>query len=68
MQLQLGTDYNFSLASTSKCERGFSKHNWVKSDRIIQVELETLNTLMRVSLYTLPMKIWIELEFLTLGN
>ena len=31
-QLRFGTDYNFGLASTIICERGFSKQNRVKSD------------------------------------
>ena len=32
LQLWLGIDCNFGLASTTKCECGFSKHNWVKND------------------------------------
>ena len=46
LQLRLGTDYNFGLASTTTCEHGFSKHNWVKSDRRSRLKLETLDTLM----------------------
>jgi hypothetical protein len=38
------------------CERGFSKHNWLKNDRGIQLKLETLDALMRVSLCGFPMK------------
>ena len=68
LQLRLGTDYNFGLASTTICEREFSKQNWVKSDLINRLILETLDALMRVSLCTLQWKIWIGLDFLTLGN
>ena len=37
------------LASATICERGFSKHNWVKSDRKSRLKLERLDALMRVS-------------------
>ena len=56
VQLWLGNDCNFSLASTTTYEREFSKHNWVKSDRRSQLKLETLNALMRVSLCGLPLE------------
>jgi hypothetical protein len=56
MQLQLNTNCNFGSASTSICEHGFSKHNWVKSDRIRQMKLATLDALVRVSLCNLPME------------
>ena len=55
LQLRLGTNCNFGLASTTICERGFSKQNWVKSDRRSRLKLETLDALMRVSLCSLPM-------------
>ena len=38
------------------CEHGFSKQNWVKSDRRSRLKLETLDALMRVSLCGLPME------------
>ena len=41
LQLWLGTDCNFDLASTAICECGFSKQNWVKSDRKSWLKLET---------------------------
>ena len=44
------------LASTVICECGFSKHNWVKSDRKSRLKLETSDALMRVSLCSLPME------------
>ena len=37
------------LASATICERGFSKHNWVKSDCKSRLKLERLDALMRVS-------------------
>ena len=43
MQLRLSTDSNFRLASTTTWERGFSKHNCMKSDRSSRVKLETLD-------------------------
>ena len=43
-------------ASTTICKCGFSKHNWVKSDRKSWLKLETLDALMRVSLCSLPME------------
>jgi hypothetical protein len=36
--------------STVVCERGFSKQNWVKSERRTRLNLDTLDALMRVSL------------------
>jgi hypothetical protein len=36
--------------STVVCERGFSKQNWVKSKKRTCLNLDTLDTLMRVSL------------------
>jgi hypothetical protein len=36
--------------STAVCERGFSKQNWVKSERRTRLNLETLDALMRASL------------------
>ena len=36
--------------STIVCERGFSKQNWVKSERRTRLNLDTLDALMRVSL------------------
>jgi len=62
LQLWLGTDCNFGLASTTICERGFSKQNWVKSDRKSRLKLETFDALMRVSLCGLLKRIWIRLE------
>ena len=56
LQLRLGIDCNFGLASTAICECGFSKQNWVKSDRKSRLKLETLDALMRVSLCGLPME------------
>ena len=56
LQLRLGPNCNFGLASTAICERGFSKRNRVKSDRKSQLKLETLEALMRVSLCGLPME------------
>jgi hypothetical protein len=35
------------------CERGFSKQNWVKSERRTCLNLDTLDALMRVSLNNL---------------
>ena len=35
--------------STIVCERGFSKQNWVKSERRTRLNLDTLDALMRVS-------------------
>ena len=56
LQLQLDIDCKFGLANTIICERGFSKHNWVKSDRRSRLKPETLDALMRVSLCGLPME------------
>ena len=56
MQLRLGTDCNFGLASTTVYERGFSKQFWVENDCKIRLKLETLDALMRVSLCGLPME------------
>ena len=39
--------------STAVCERGFSKQNWVKSERRTCLNLDTLDALMRVSLNSL---------------
>ena len=39
--------------STVVCERGFSKQNWVKSERRTCLNLDTLDALMRVSLNSL---------------
>ena len=36
--------------STSICERGFSKQNWVKSERRSRLNLKTLDALMRAFL------------------
>ena len=36
--------------STVVCECGFSKQNWVKSERRTRLNLDTLDTLMRVDL------------------
>ena len=36
--------------STAICERGFSKQNWVKSERRSRLNLKTLDALMRASL------------------
>ena len=55
-QLRLGIDCNFGLASTSICERGSLKHNWLKSDCRSRLKLETLDPLIRVSLCGLPME------------
>ena len=56
-QLRLGTDCNFGFASTTICERGFFKHNWVKSDRRSRLKLGTLDhASMRVSLCYLLME------------
>ena len=55
LELRLGTDCNFGLASTTTCERGFSKNiGW----RLIvsRLKLETLDALMQVSLCGLPME------------
>ena len=49
LQLRLGN-------CTTTCERGFSKHKWVKSARRSRLKLETLDALMRVSLCGLPME------------
>ena len=56
LQLRLRIDYNFGLANTTICERGFSKHNWVKSGRKSRLKLETLDALIWVSLCGLPME------------
>ena len=56
LQLRLGTNCNFGLASTTIYERGFSKHNWVKSHCRSRLKLETLDALMRVSSCNLPME------------
>ena len=58
LQLRLGIDYNFGLVSTTICEHGFPKHNWVKSDRKSPLKLETMNALMQVSLCDLPIGIY----------
>ena len=50
LQLRLGTYRNFSFASRTICEGGFSKQNWVKSDRRSRFKLDTLDALMQVSL------------------
>jgi hypothetical protein len=42
-----------SSTSTDVCERGFSKQNWVKSERKTCLNLDTLDALMRVSLNSL---------------
>ena len=68
LQLQLGTDCNFSLASTTIFERGFSKHNWLTSDRKNRLKLETFDALMRVSICDLPMENMDWAKNLTLGN
>jgi hypothetical protein len=36
--------------SIAICEQGFSKQNWVKSERRTRLNLETLDALMRASL------------------
>ncbi len=54
MQRRLGTDCNFGLTNTTICECGFSKQNWVKSDRKSRLKLKTLDALL--SLCGLPMK------------
>ena len=46
LQLQLGTDCNFGLASIAICECRFSKQRWVKSDHKSRLKLETLDALM----------------------
>ena len=51
-----GSDYNFGFASTTVCERGLSKHNWVKSDRMSRLKPEISDALMRVSSCGLPME------------
>ena len=56
LQLWLGINCNFGLASTTIRERGFPKYNWVKSDRRTRLKLETLDALMWVSLCGLPMR------------
>ena len=56
VELRLGNDCNFGLASTTICERGFSKQKWVKSNCRSRLKLETLNALVRVSLCGLPME------------
>jgi hypothetical protein len=38
---------------TVVCERGFSKHNWVKSEMRTCLNVDTLDALMRVSLNNL---------------
>ena len=50
LQLWLGIDCNFSLASTTICERGFSKQNLMKSDCRSRSKLKTLDALMRETL------------------
>ena len=57
LQLRLNIDCNFGLASTTICERGFSKQSGVKSDRSSRLKLETLDALMQVSLYGLLMEL-----------
>jgi hypothetical protein len=47
---------NCGLASTTICKRGSSKHHWVKNDYKNQLKLETLDALMWVSLWGLPME------------
>ena len=56
LHLRLVFDYNFGLASTTICEHGFSKQNWVKSDHKSRLKvLETLDALMQASLCSLLM-------------
>ena len=38
------------------CERGFSKHNWVKSDCRNHLKLEILDGLIQMSLCSLPIE------------
>ena len=56
MQPRLGIDCKFGLTSTTTCERGLAKQNWVRSDCKSQLKLKTLDALMRVSLCSLPME------------
>ena len=62
LQLRLGK-HNYCI-----CERGFSKHSRVKSDRTSRSKLETLDALMRVSLSGLPMENMDWAKILALGN
>ena len=55
MQLRLGTYCNFGLASTTICDVDFPNYKWVNNDCRSRLKLETLDALMRVSLYDLPM-------------
>ena len=54
------------LANIAICEHEFFKHDWVKSNRTSRSTLATLDASMRVSLCSLPWRIWIGLKFLTL--
>ena len=56
MWLWLGTNCNLGLASTTLCERGFSKQNWVKSDHRSQLKFDTWDALTRGSWCILPME------------
>ena len=56
LQLRLGTNCNLGLASTTICERGFSKHNWVKNNCRSRLKLKTLDALIWVPLCDLPME------------
>ena len=57
LELWLNIKCNFSLASTTTCEHGFSKQIWVKSVRRSWLKLATLDALMWVSLRGLPTEI-----------
>ena len=46
LQLRFDTNCNFGLVSTTICERGFSKQNWVRRDRRSRLKLETMDALM----------------------
>ena len=56
MQLQFVTDCNFGSASTTICERGYSKQKRVKSDRKSRLKLELLYALMPMSICGLLME------------
>ena len=42
--------------STVVCKRGFSKQNWIKSERKTCLNIDTLDALMRVSLNSLEVE------------
>ena len=50
MWLQLNTNCNFGLTSTSLCERRFSKQNWVNNNHRSRLKLDTWDALTQVSL------------------